>query len=134
LFLWFIASKKTRNVYKHLTQEQERKHAKMSYEGYTQVICENGHLFERDCRDDSLCDCGALDAWTNEVDDTNCDAYGIILMKDIKMKSPEKRHVCNECESEKIVEKARFFIPSDKETKALRSYRIDGDFKKILEN
>lgn len=65
----------------------------MSFEGYYQVLCKNGHYWE-----DAYCyhvhspgeepcpacdpeewrcdDCGAKRAWINTVDDTNCDDYG----------------------------------------------------------
>jgi hypothetical protein len=56
----------------------------MSYEGYTQVLCSNGHLRQFDCNDYSWspstryneqeplkCSCGASFVWSHEVDQTN---------------------------------------------------------------
>jgi hypothetical protein len=61
----------------------------MSFEGFWQVVCANGHLNEfQYCwgneeideaipRGDAKCDdCGALIILHNIVDDTNCDAIG----------------------------------------------------------
>lgn len=55
----------------------------MSYEGYEQHICKNGHLF---CNHDIYhfegeevrCYCGAESVWYNQVDDTNCYQEGYI--------------------------------------------------------
>jgi len=60
----------------------------VSYEGYTQALCKNGHLHVYECYDDpTSCpqwmeekdfvpwkcpDCGAPLAWWNTVDQTNC--------------------------------------------------------------
>jgi hypothetical protein len=47
----------------------------MSYEGYSQVICANGHSYDIDCNDfghDGRCpECQAESVWTNGVDTTN---------------------------------------------------------------
>mgnify|MGYP006355564209 CR=1 FL=1 len=62
----------------------------VSYEGYTQNICERGHRFDAPCEwggdpaNRSTCHCGAHAAWTNSVDVTNCDEYGIILPGDFR--------------------------------------------------
>lgn len=62
----------------------------MSYEGYVQVICKNGHLDH--CPDDCLYDedepceyCGAEIVWRNHVDDTNCEDYGYIDMDKLEL-------------------------------------------------
>jgi hypothetical protein len=48
----------------------------MSYEGYTQYLCEKGHLTTLDCHSDlDLCACNSKMAWINQVDETNgCEA------------------------------------------------------------
>lgn len=61
----------------------------MSYEGYTQHICEKGHRFDTPCEYDfleqgSVCHCGAKTAWHNDVDETNCESYGIVLEQDFQ--------------------------------------------------
>lgn len=46
----------------------------MSYEGYTEYLCEKGHYLARDVYADalaSLCTCGARLAFVHEVDETN---------------------------------------------------------------
>jgi hypothetical protein len=49
----------------------------MSYEGYTQVLCENGHYFTYNCYDYEDFDgwkcpeCQTEIAWSNMVDETN---------------------------------------------------------------
>lgn len=47
----------------------------MSYEGYTQKLCANGHLREADCWDEwpETCGCGAVFVWSHQVDETNGD-------------------------------------------------------------
>ena len=60
----------------------------MSYKGYTQVLCANGHLRQFDAFDDGWssyeswggepklaehCSCGAAFVWHYEVDETNCE-------------------------------------------------------------
>jgi len=53
----------------------------MSYEGYSQCVCANGHYSEMDVYEDKeKCECGAVFAWTNSVDSTNGDEVGIIPM------------------------------------------------------
>lgn len=61
----------------------------MSFEGYLQILCENGHLYTADydyagdgypdcsCKFNSKV-CGAKPHWYNIVDDTNLDTHGII--------------------------------------------------------
>ncbi len=46
----------------------------MSYEGYTQYLCENGHSLTRDCMESNpkVCSyCEARVVWANGVDQTN---------------------------------------------------------------
>lgn len=47
----------------------------MSYEGATEMLCENGHYDCQDCREPrpEKCECGSPIAWFHEIDDTNCD-------------------------------------------------------------
>src|SRR3990167_10813423 len=101
----------------------------MSYEGYTQVICEREHFSVRDCNAPDLgCNrmlagaaCGALTAWINEVDDTNCDAYGKILEKDLTVVLPAKSETCNHCNHAKLIDDTVFKIPTSTETACLRT-------------
>ena len=45
----------------------------MSYEGYSQFLCKNGHYWTRDCYDDDrICPkCSDLAVWENMVNTTN---------------------------------------------------------------
>ena len=57
----------------------------MSYEGYEQHICANGHRFDMPCgyqyweaEEAPKCGCGAKSVWYNPVDQTNGDDWGYI--------------------------------------------------------
>lgn len=68
----------------------------MSFEGYVQILCKNGHYWEVDCYDDDEkhCSiCGEKPKWRNLVDITNgsfdfdgsrCDGYIHLEVKNIK--------------------------------------------------
>jgi len=78
----------------------------VSYEGYEQVLCENGHYHEFDCYHATsgffetwVCDdhidgkrCSGKAKVFNSVDETNCDSYG--YRKPIEI-TPEKLKECN---------------------------------------
>jgi hypothetical protein len=83
----------------------------MSYEGYTQVLCKNGHSFDYDVwdsenptssywDDSDICKtwrcriCGKPLAWWNSVDETNCDAAGFV---ELEIDTPEETCVCDKC-------------------------------------
>lgn len=62
----------------------------MSYEGYVQTICDNGHYSVRDdshgAPDETCFECGSSKVvWANPVDDTNCESYGYIDKRLIDM-------------------------------------------------
>lgn len=49
----------------------------MSYEGYVQIICVNGHLYEQDYySSQEKCTCGAKEEYRNYVNNTNGDHVG----------------------------------------------------------
>lgn len=77
----------------------------MSYEGYDQVLCENGHYHTYDCWEfwkpkGWVCHCGAKAAWSNSVNVTNgsfdgderIDGYVELEVKD-QCKCPTCGHV-----------------------------------------
>ena len=71
----------------------------MSYEGYAQQICENGHLYERDVYDseESCPHCQGKSVFYNGVDETNCEQYGIIppdQWEKLRL-TEEKTETCN---------------------------------------
>ena len=92
----------------------------MSYEGHTQVICSNGHYFERDAYNKMKCFCQADDAWINEVDDTNCDSCGIIPMESLSkfLIQPEVQEQCSLGHTHVVLE-ATYRIPTVAEIKYL---------------
>lgn len=99
---------------------------RMSYEGYTQNLCQHGHYFEEPenygSGEPELCDiCKGPPVWTNPVDDTNCDSYGEIQMSEFLLKPA----VLKECDLKHLheVEPSIYRIPTARETKAARCYR-----------
>lgn len=70
----------------------------MSYEGYEQHICRNGHRFDADCYSTGpTCHCGAKPFWSNSVDQTNCDEVGFITESEFKklLVLEQKSEKCN---------------------------------------
>lgn len=95
----------------------------MSYEGYSQCICFNGHYSEMDVyaeRED--CECGASFAWTNSVDSTNGDEVGIIPMGVLDEKYRTDRH---DNQGEDIYD-----IPKAEDTQRLRC-RVECDSRSV---
>jgi len=97
----------------------------MSYEGYTQVLCKNGHLSCYDCRDDESpvcafgrfespqqwqCRCGASIAWWNDVDDTNCDSYGKV---DLEIATDAVVCECPHCKNKHYSSEETYKIPPE---------------------
>lgn len=99
----------------------------MSYEGYEQHICQNGHYFETDCSyfsNSELCPwCQATSAFINSVDCTNGDNDGIILdsVWDEFLICPAVKQTCN-LGHEHIVRQATYRIPTQEELKKIRVY------------
>lgn len=108
----------------------------MSYEGYVQCLCKNGHYFEEDERYDfaevrseyGICGiCNSEIIWTNHVDDTNCDQWGAIPFDEFKknfLLTPEKRETCNL--GHVHLSAATYRIPTMEETKKFQS-RLDNE-------
>ena len=85
----------------------------MSYEGYEQILCTNGHYDTQDCHD-SLTDwrcpsCGARKAWWNAVDQTNDSGTPAKL----KVKYPAVMETCSVCGHVKVIEPARYYVPEE---------------------
>lgn len=103
----------------------------MSYEGYTQNICESGHRF--DCGDllhlrkEPLCPhCKRRICWSNAVDQTNGEDVGLILEEDwVKfLHTPEEIQVCNLGHSH-ITKPATYLVPTPEEEQLLRTVIVD---------
>jgi hypothetical protein len=97
----------------------------MSWEGFAQVICQNGHY----CRVDADCDecpiCHAELAWINIVDDTNCESAGEIpqdLLDKHFLVTPAKIEICN-LGHPHIIEHAIYRIPTKEESDPLQHWR-----------
>jgi hypothetical protein len=103
----------------------------MSYEGYTDHLCENGHHWQIDAQAHYvICPyCSKDSVWQNEVDETNCDSVGIIMAEGWKSLciSEKKIETCGHCNHSRTMEPARYRIPSEEELKKLRHLRLVGD-------
>ena len=87
----------------------------MSYEGYYQLLCANGHEFSADALDfghDGKCPhCKADSVWWNGVDQTNDDGdKDIVELTEIE---PAKMCQCNECDNMHMVAPARYALPPE---------------------
>lgn len=107
----------------------------MSYEGFEQHICENGHLFEKVC-DYAFCEteskcptCNAKSVWYNAVDQTNGEEYGVILAGEWeRFKLSDGVVKVLNCGCPHTIKKATYRVPSPDEVKEIRSwYDIDKD-------
>ena len=98
----------------------------MSYEGYEQHICKNGHRFDTGCSFWSetapKCDiCKAESAFSNAVDTTNCDEYGCIVDWSSLLLTAEVVETCN-LEHMHVTKHETYRIPSEEEHTNLRTY------------
>lgn len=104
----------------------------MSYKGYDQVLCANGHLHQFDCYDTPQLrlgageyqwddhdysedevyhcpDCGALAVWREAVDQTNNVGVSTFLKE---YKSAELS-ICEHCGLTKQISPAQYYVPSN---------------------
>lgn len=97
----------------------------MSYEGYDQVLCSNGHLSCLDayetfmCEEDWRCHCGAPIAFTNSVDETNGDSFGFMDMGEF-VSEPAVFEECPCCKHSRMVSYPVYRIPTEKERQGAR--------------
>jgi len=108
----------------------------MSYEGYVQLLCPNGHNWNIDCYQfdtsyyaeppegtppSHLCPyCKQKYSWWNSVDQTNCDEHGYIELEIDKSAVICK---CDKCGIEHTVEPVRYKIPPpDAREKAIEEW------------
>lgn len=102
----------------------------MSYEGYCQYICKNGHRFDgidiwqaRDAEVDVRCNiCNAKWNFINEVDKTNGEDFGYICEQDWYrfLVTSEKIAICNYGHKH-VLEYATYRIPDESETYNIRT-------------
>ena len=98
----------------------------MSYEGYTQCICQNGHYFERDCFTTwgGCPQCNTAPAWNNEVDQTNGPDQGRIPIKMLMEKFLQQSGIQQRCNLGHLhqVTPDIYRIPDKCETDPLRTF------------
>lgn len=105
----------------------------MSYEGYEQCICENGHYFEQDAtpyvgalEGETTCPtCRKEAVWFNCVDQTNGGSQGIIPFETLNAKfllTSAVIETCPHCQHSKQISPDIYRIPTRKETDPLRVY------------
>ena len=90
----------------------------MSYSGYFQLLCEQGHYSEVECytynhcSDTHICQhCESHIIWEHLIDTTNdCGNDQRVKLEEIV---PDIVDVCDDCGHETIVEPARYRIPGD---------------------
>ncbi len=119
----------------------------MSYEGYIQCICKNGHRFNApedfsirfgSSNEDventkSICPyCNARAALENSVDQTNGSEYGYIHDREWNtfLLEPEEKKICD-CGFEHVMKHAVYRIPTKKEIQRSRTFRDEDDWNKI---
>jgi hypothetical protein len=105
----------------------------MSYEGYTQCICESGHYYTRDAFDEDrvCCECGRPAAWSNEVDETNEPDDGKILYSALVrnfLAFHAQVETCN-LGHEHEISPDIFRIPTREETRPLRCTFVSANGK-----
>lgn len=104
----------------------------MSYEGYVQRLCENGHFSVVDAfsQEASACSaCGKAFVWTNDVDETNGDSWGFIDVERFRTSSTETK-TCDMGHVHFVEHPPVYRIPTNTETTASRSFQTsNGEWK-----
>ena len=91
----------------------------MSFEGYDQCICKNGHHFTKDVYCGYIADfecpiCKEKVAWWNIVDVTNGSFENMERIDgyiDLKIKTKAKTCKCDKCNNIHVIEDATYQIP-----------------------
>ena len=103
----------------------------MSWEGYAQNFCINGHFYTSRagymCDDPDLCEyCKAEPAVTILVDETNGDCAGLIPLAVLKtlISEPAETEICN-LGCVHVISETIYRIPTKDEIKTLRHYYND---------
>lgn len=101
----------------------------MSYEGYNEYLCPEGHRWNMDCESENLScpTCGQEQVWSNSVDNTNCYLDGAIpeeVWKQFEIE-PEIEETCN-LGHKHVVKSAKYRIPTDNE-KAKMRHKYDSE-------
>jgi hypothetical protein len=106
----------------------------MSYQGYEQNLCKNGHYSTADryMFSDHVCPiCQGEIVWCNLVDETNPPGpQGEIPMEKLEQFIIKSQviEVCHTCQHSKEISPAIYRIPSPEETESLRVYlKVEDD-------
>lgn len=90
----------------------------MSYEGYDQLLCKNGHYTEIDAMEVlygegyGVCStCNQEFVWINCVDCTNSDGEEYRI--ELKVDKEAVTETCDKCHAVKVIEPVRWIIPKD---------------------
>jgi len=100
----------------------------MSFEGYFQCFCEDGHYYTVPCsygEEDYTCPfCKKPAKLVHTVDDTNCDSYGILPDKEVdKLRIVGAVYeCCPTCGHAKIISQPRYRIPDEAELRTMEHY------------
>ena len=99
----------------------------MSYEGYVQRLCSQGHLSVVDCMDESetrgIWDdgytpscliCKEPIAWSNSVDETN---HNTPAFSNFRVREAEVVDECHTCNNKKVVKQVTYHVPTADEMK-----------------
>lgn len=96
----------------------------MSYEGYRQALCQEGHYYTYDVYNPYVdCPyCHSPTAWENSVDQTNGEEWGVIPLDLLKGYIIEEAAVetCPTCGVSKTKTATRYRIPTEEERRAMR--------------
>ena len=88
----------------------------MSFEGFYNFLCKNGHLGSGDCYssepEDWTCHCGQPCAWWELVDQTN--GYDPKSETKLKIDKPREITTCDHCGESKIINLETYKIPKRK--------------------
>lgn len=104
----------------------------MSYEGYLQYVCHNGHRYDADCYDDGVCPfCKEDFVFSNQVNETNFESFGVIPPEEWEklQLTPQVKEVCN-LGHEHTTKHATYRVPTQKEHEAMRRF-LDVDGKLV---
>lgn len=96
----------------------------MSWEGYEQCLCTNGHYFISGPHNPHNCpDCECFAVFINTVDDTNCDSFGEIPLEALQQVAAAVTETCSHCGHVKLIASPRYRVPTADEQKHLRHWR-----------
>lgn len=96
----------------------------MSYEGYVEGLCKNGHRAVWDAYEDvpekckAVLDgkpCEAAIVFENDIDDTNCDMAGAITNWERFIVSPLELGTCDHCKHTHVQNDIRYRVPAPEE-------------------